>query len=203
MNRIKEVLAEKGIKQTWLVDTLGKSYNMVNGYVHNRQQPRLEVFTEIANILDVDIKGVNCFNQEISMADVHDIATRSYNMSQIKGKNTKPELLVRKFLFGLGYRYKIHDKKLPGKPDLVLPKYNTVIHVHGCFWHGHQGCKYFKLPKTRKDWWLQKINKTRENDTNNKNELENHGWRVLEIWECQLRGRNRIQTLTKLVEEIN
>ena len=137
------------------------------------------------------------------MVDVHDIATRSYNMSQIKDKNTKPELLIRKFLFGLDYRYKIHDKKFPGKHDLVLPKYNTVIQVHGCFWHGHQGCKYFKLPKIRKDWWLQKIYKTRENDTNNRNELENQGWRVLEIWECQLRGRNRTQTLTKLAEEIN
>ena len=77
------------------------------------------------------------------MADVHDIKTRSYNMSLIKGKNTKPEILVRQFIFAKGFRYKLHDKNLPGKPDIVLPKYKTVILIHGCFWHCHQGCKYF------------------------------------------------------------
>jgi DNA mismatch endonuclease (patch repair protein) len=79
------------------------------------------------------------------MADVHDKATRSYNMSRIKGKNTKPEMLVRKFLFAHGFRYRLHVSNLPGKPDIVLPKYKTVIFVHGCFWHGHEGCKYFVI----------------------------------------------------------
>ena len=85
-------------------------------------------------------------------------------MSRIKGKNTKPEMLVRKFLHANGYRYRLHDKKLPGKPDIVLPKYKTVIFVHGCFWHGHKDCKYFVVPKTRTEWWLNKINGNIAND---------------------------------------
>ena len=91
------------------------------------------------------------------MTDVHDSPTRSFNMSRIKGKNTKPEMLVRKFLFSKGFRYRLHVKNLPGNPDIVLPKYKTVIFVNGCFWHGHKGCRYFVLPKTRTEWWLQKI----------------------------------------------
>ena len=92
------------------------------------------------------------------MADVHDKKTRSYNMSRIKGKDTKPELLVRKFLHAHGYRYRLNVKTLPGKPDIVLPKYHTIIFVHGCFWHGHENCKYFKIPQTRTQWWTDKIN---------------------------------------------
>ncbi len=98
------------------------------------------------------------------MADVHDKETRSYNMSRIKGKDTKPEMLVRKFLHANGFRYRLHVKNLPGKPDIVLPKYKTVIFVHGCFWHGHEGCRYFVVPKTRTEWWLNKINGNIEND---------------------------------------
>lgn len=98
------------------------------------------------------------------MADVHDAKTRSYNMSRIKGKDAKPEMLVRKFLHAQGFRYKLHDKKLPGKPDLVLPKYKTVIFIHGCFWHGHENCKYFVVPKTRTEWWLNKIKTYKAND---------------------------------------
>jgi DNA mismatch endonuclease (patch repair protein) len=90
-----------------------------------------------------------------AMADVHTKKQRSFNMSRIKGKDTKPEMLVRKFLHANGFRYKLHDKKLPGKPDIVLPKYNTVIFVHGCFWHGHTNCKYFKIPQTRTQWWIK------------------------------------------------
>ena len=90
------------------------------------------------------------------MADVHDKQTRSYNMSQIRSRNTKPELLVRKFLDAHGFRYRLHVKDLPGKPDLVLPKYKTVIFIHGCFWHGHENCKYFVVPKTTTEWWLTK-----------------------------------------------
>src|SRR6266487_4753063 len=98
------------------------------------------------------------------MADVHDKETRSYNMSRIKSRNTKPELLVRKFLHAHGFRYRLHVKDLPGKPDIVLPKYRTVIFIHGCFWHGHEGCKYFVVPKTRTEWWLTKINSNKAND---------------------------------------
>lgn len=92
------------------------------------------------------------------MTDVHDNKTRSYNMSMIKGKNTKPEIIVRKCLHQEGYRYSLNQKRLPEKPDIVLPKHMTIIFIHGCFWHGHEGCKYFVIPKTRTDWWMNKIN---------------------------------------------
>jgi len=92
------------------------------------------------------------------MTDVHDSKTRSYNMSQIKGQNTKPEIKVRKFLFSKGLRFRLHNKKLSGKPDIVLPKYKSVIFVHGCFWHGHKDCKYFVVPQTRTDFLMNKIN---------------------------------------------
>ena len=96
--------------------------------------------------------------------DVHDKKTRSYNMSRIKGKNTKPEEIVRKYLFSKGFRYRKNEKKLPGTPDIVLPKYKTVIFVNGCFWHGHQDCRYFVVPKTNTDFWLDKINTNIERD---------------------------------------
>ena len=98
------------------------------------------------------------------MADNHSKESRSRNMAQIKGKNTLPEIMVRKFLFGKGFRYRINDKSLPGKPDIVLPKYRTVIFVNGCFWHGHADCKYADLPKTRTEWWKTKIDKNKERD---------------------------------------
>lgn len=136
------------------------------------------------------------------MADVHDKPTRSFNMSRIKSKDTKPELIVRKFLFRRGFRYRLHDKKLPGKPDLVLPKYNTVIFVHGCFWHGHDGCKYYVVPKTRTEWWLQKINRNKALDLINAGELKSRGWKVITIYECQFKeGRAEI-TLDNLINTI-
>ena len=113
------------------------------------------------------------------MADVHTKETRSYNMSRIKGKNTKPEMLVRRFLHAHGYRYRLHDKKLPGKPDIVLPKYKTVIFVHGCFWHGHKNCKYFVVPKTRTEWWLNKINGNIANDAKAIKALKKKAGRLL------------------------
>jgi len=121
------------------------------------------------------------------MADVHSKAIRSYNMSKIKAKDTKPEMLVRRFLHKNGFRYRIHVKDLPGKPDIVLPKYKTVILIHGCFWHGHEGCNYFVIPKTRTDWWLKKINKNKAKDDLNKQLLVAKGWNVIEIWECDLK----------------
>jgi DNA mismatch endonuclease (patch repair protein) len=123
------------------------------------------------------------------MADVHDKKTRSYNMSQIKGKNTKPEMLVRRFLHAHGFRYRLHDKKLPGKPDIVLPKYRTVIFVHGCFWHGHEGCRYYVIPKTRTEWWVAKIGGNKENDMKALLGLKKMGWHVIEFWACELRGQ--------------
>ncbi len=122
------------------------------------------------------------------MTDVHNKETRSYNMSCIKGKNTKPEMIVRKYLFSQGFRYRLHVKNLPGKPDIVLPKYNTVIFVHGCFWHGHEGCKYFILPQTRAEWWKDKIEKTIQNDTDKQTLLINMGYIVLSIWECNIKN---------------
>jgi DNA mismatch endonuclease, patch repair protein len=129
------------------------------------------------------------------MTDVHDKVTRSYNMSQIKGKNTKPEILVRKFLFSKGFRYRINDKKLPGKPDIVLPKYKTVIFVNGCFWHGHENCKYFTIPKTRTEWWNEKIKKTILNDFDKQTQLINMGYRVLIIWECEVKNKSFYNTI--------
>ena len=136
------------------------------------------------------------------MTDVHNKATRSYNMSQIKGKNTKPEMLVRRFLFANGFRYRLHDPKLPGKPDIVLPKYKTVIFVNGCFWHGHKGCSYFVLPKTRTEWWLQKIKGTMNRDKAAEIALNVLGWKVILIWECQLKKNNLTSTMTSLLSEI-
>src|ERR1019366_3020266 len=117
------------------------------------------------------------------MADVHDKKTRSYNMSRIRSKDTKPELIVRSFLHRNGFRFRLHDKKLPGKPDIVLKKYKTVIFVHGCFWHGHKGCKYFVVPKTRTKWWLNKINRNKELDAIHNKALRKSGWHIIEIWE--------------------
>ncbi len=130
--------------------------------------------------------------------DVHEPAVRSYNMRQIKGKNTKPEMVVRKFLFSKGYRYRLHVKTLPGKPDIVLPKYKTVIFVHGCFWHGHEGCKYFVVPKTRTDFWLNKINTNRRNDEKAKIFLKKARWKIIIIWECELKPSTVDYTLLKL-----
>lgn len=133
------------------------------------------------------------------MADIHSKEVRSYNMSQVKGKDTKPELLVRKFLFANGLRYRLYAKKLPGKPDIVLSKYKTVIFIHGCFWHGHSNCKYAKLPKTRTEWWSEKIEKNKERDKKNIEQLKNTGWKVLVIYGCELKKENQEQTLNNIL----
>ena len=134
--------------------------------------------------------------------DVHDKKTRSYNMSQIKGKNTKPEEMVRKYLFAQGFRYRKNDKKLPGTPDIVLPKYKTVIFVNGCFWHGHKGCKYFVWPKSNPDFWKKKIETNISRDLQKIKLLQSQGWRVITIWECELNPTNRDARYKKLIEEI-
>ncbi len=124
------------------------------------------------------------------MTDVVDPATRSRMMSGIRGKNTKPELVIRKELHKLGFRFRLHDKKLPGNPDLVLRKYNAVIFVNGCFWHRHE-CYLFKWPKTRPEFWREKINKNHENDKQALEKLAALNWRVCVVWECALKGKSR------------
>jgi len=130
--------------------------------------------------------------------DVHQPEVRSYNMSQIKGKNTKPEVMVRKFLFSKGFRYRVHVKSLTGKPDIVLKKYNTAIFIHGCFWHGHKKCKYFVIPKTRTEWWLNKIKRNKLSDEKNIKLLEKDSWNVLTIFECELKPLSRERTFNNL-----
>ena len=134
--------------------------------------------------------------------DVHSKETRSYNMSRIKGKNTKPEELVRKYLFSQGFRYRKNDKRLPGTPDIVLPKYKTVVFVNGCFWHGHEGCKYFVWPQNNADFWKAKINANIQRDQRKKEELERLGWRVLVIWECGLKKAAFEDTMKWVVKSI-
>ncbi len=136
------------------------------------------------------------------MPDVHNKETRSYNMSRVRSRDTNPELLVRKYLFSRGFRYKLYDKKLPGKPDIVLPKYKTVIFVNGCFWHGHDGCRYFVLPGTRQKWWLEKIMKNKSNDEKNHVLLITAGWRVITIFECDLKKDKREETFNRILSQL-
>ena len=119
-------------------------------------------------------------------------------MSRIRGKDTKPEMLVRQYLHARGLRYRLHTKELLGKPDLVFSGLRTVIFVHGCFWHRHGGCRYFVVPKTRTDFWLNKIGRNVVNDERQQEELRNQGWRVLVVWECELRPPQRERTLERL-----
>jgi DNA mismatch endonuclease, patch repair protein len=123
------------------------------------------------------------------MSDIYSKSKRSEIMSKISGKNTKPEILFRKALFRKGFRYKINDKELPGKPDIVLHKYNTVIFIHGCFWHGHPECKYSKLPETNHSFWESKINATILRDSKNIEALENLGWNTYIVWQCEIRNK--------------
>lgn len=122
--------------------------------------------------------------------DVLTRAQRRLNMSRIRGKDTKPEMLLRRGLHGRGLRFRLHVKGLPGRPDIVLPKYGVVVLVHGCFWHGH-GCTLSKIPETRREFWLTKIRNTGVRDEEAARSLAADGWRVLTVWECALRGRNR------------
>lgn len=112
---------------------------------------------------------------------------RSRCMAAIKGKDTTPELIVRKYLFSLGLRFRIQVGKLPGRPDIVLPKYKTAIFVDGCFWHGHEGCKYFRIPKSNTEFWQTKISRNKARDARTHSQLESMGWRVIRIWECELK----------------
>lgn len=132
------------------------------------------------------------------MADNHTKEIRSYNMSRIRSKNTKPEEMVRKYLFSQGFRYRKNDIRLPGKPDIVLPKYKTVIFVNGCFGHKHENCKYFVWPKTNEDFWRAKINANVSRDQENMKLLSELGWNVIVIWECELKKEKYLLTLQEL-----
>lgn len=136
------------------------------------------------------------------MSDVHSPEIRSYNMSRIHGKDTKPEELVRKYLFYRGFRYRKNDARLPGKPDIVLPKYKTVIFVNGCFWHKHEGCRYFVWPKNNAEFWKEKIEKSAVRDARNYDLLQAAGWHVIVIWECELKKQTRESTFRRLVDEL-
>lgn len=138
------------------------------------------------------------------MADVHSKETRSYNMSRIRSKDTKPEMLVRRFLHKNGFRYRLHVKDLPGKPDIVLPKYKTVIFIHGCFWHGHEGCKYYVVPKTRTEWWVEKIERNKSNDVKAEGTLISAGWHIVNIWECDIKSNQNFDSWSgNLLKELS
>jgi DNA mismatch endonuclease, patch repair protein len=122
---------------------------------------------------------------------------RSWNMSRIKGKNTKPELIVRSHLHKMGFRFRLHRKDLPGKPDIVLPKYKTVIFVHGCFWHRHKNCKYAYNPKSRKKFWREKFEGNVERDKRNRKELSSLDWKAAVFWECQIADHVKLQHLIR------
>lgn len=129
------------------------------------------------------------------MADTLTTEQRSRNMSAIKGKDTKPEMIVRKFLHSQGLRFRLHRKDLPAKPDIVLPKYNAVVLVHGCYWHRHHDCKYTTTPKSNIDFWKSKFEENIKRDARNKKSLEHRGWRVFTVWECELKDHAKLHSL--------
>ena len=136
------------------------------------------------------------------MSDVHDAATRSYNMSKISGSDTRPEIIVRKLLFSNGFRYRKNVKTLPGTPDIVLPKYKAVVFVNGCFWHKHDNCRYFVWPKNNAEYWYSKIMNNVIRDRNNYALLEKEGWRVILVWECEIKQKSLQDLTIQLVNAI-
>ena len=134
--------------------------------------------------------------------DNHTKEQRHFNMSRIKCRNTKPEDFVRRFLFSKGFRFRKNDKRYAGHPDIVLPKYKTIIFVNGCFWHCHEGCKWFVLPETNAEFWKKKFDCNRERDKQNYKKLQDDGWNVIIVWECEIRHSDRKMRLETLVEEI-
>lgn len=130
--------------------------------------------------------------------DNHSKETRSYNMSRIRSKDTKPEIMVRRYLFSKGYRFRKNDKRYPGKPDIVLPKYKTVIFVNGCFWHMHSGCSGFSLPKTNTDFWRNKLENNKRRDEVVVQLLQDMNWNVIVLWQCELKTKNFDITMKNL-----
>lgn len=133
--------------------------------------------------------------------DIFDLQKRSEIMSHIRSKDTKSEIMVRKYLFKLGFRFRLYDSKLPGKPDIVLPKYKFVVFVHGCFWHAHEGCKYYREPKSNAEYWIPKIQRNVERDKQTVCDLISMGWKVEIVWECELK-KNAEKRLNELVQSI-
>lgn len=137
------------------------------------------------------------------MADVVSKRKRSAIMSKVPQRDSKQELMVRRFLFSKGFRFRKNVKKLSGSPDVVLPKYKTVIFIHGCFWHGHENCKYSKLPTSNTEYWHEKIRQNLNRDNRNTSLLESEGWRVIIVWQCELKNNSSANVrLNKLIEEI-
>ena len=136
------------------------------------------------------------------MADVLTASQRHLNMSRIHSSGTIPEEILRHALWRRGFRYRMNDKKLPGKPDLVLPKYHTIIFIHGCFWHGHKGCKYYTIPKTNTDFWTSKVARNQEHDQRVWRDLEATGWSVIIVWECELKKACLKNTIDRVEAEI-
>lgn len=139
------------------------------------------------------------------MVDTFDKEKRSWVMSRVRGRDTRPELFVRSILHRCGFRFTVNgpkNRRLPGKPDIVLPKYRAVVFVNGCFWHGHEGCRHFRLPKTRTAWWREKIEKNRQRDLRNRSELEKQGWRVVVLWTCQFDTRAKKSALPDLLTSL-
>lgn len=127
---------------------------------------------------------------------------RSWNMSRIKGKDTEIEIKVRSWLFSKGFRFRKNDKRYPGKPDIVLPKYRTVVFINGCFWHRHEGCKYATMPKTRTEYWKEKFERNVANDRLHRSQLEQMGWNVITVWECELKADKLSKTLDRIERQI-
>lgn len=137
------------------------------------------------------------------MSDHLTIEQRHKNMAAVKSKDTKPEMVVRKYLWSRGFRYRVNNPRLPGHPDIVLRKYHTCIFVNGCFWHGHEGCKYFRMPKTNTEFWERKISRNRERDLEEQKQLARMGWHCITVWECELKGERREKTLESLEYTLN
>lgn len=128
---------------------------------------------------------------------------RHNNMAAIHGKDTKPEMVVRRYLWGRGFRYRLNHPRLPGKPDIVMRKYRTCIFVNGCFWHGHEGCRYYTIPKTNTEFWVNKVKRNKERDVKVQHELAAMGWHCITIWECELKPKVREKTLESLAYTLN
>ena len=137
------------------------------------------------------------------MSDHLTIEQRHKNMAAVRSKDTKPEMVVRKFLWSRGFRYRVNNPRLPGHPDIVLRKYHTCIFVNGCFWHGHEGCKYYRVPKTNTEFWERKISRNRERDREEQKQLARMGWHCITVWECELKGERREKTLESLEYTLN
>ena len=137
------------------------------------------------------------------MTDIQTPLQRHNTMSAIRGKNTKPEMIVRRGLWKRGFRYRLNYKRLPGHPDLVLRKYKTCIFINGCFWHGHEGCKYYTIPKTNTEFWVNKVQRNKERDERVKHELNAMGWNCITVWECELKPAKREATLESLAFTLN